>query len=333
MRHPPRRRFLRGGLALAGVGLLAGCGVLPRSAEKPAGMPRVGYLPGGGGQEWAEAFRQALAEHGYVDGRTVAVEWRDVGGRADRLAELAAELVRLPVDVLVADGASATRAAKDATDTIPIVMAQSPNPVEDGFIDSLARPGGNVTGLTGISRELIGKRLELLMEAAPGAARIGVLWNPSIRDRAGEFQLAQAAAGPLGLELRSLEASDPGALGAAFQRAVRERVDGLYLIDNIVLTSNPVRVGEFAREQRLPMMSTNRAFVVAGGLIAYGVNRADLYRRAAAYVDKILKGAKPADLPVERPTTFDLVINLKAARELSLAIPPSVLQQASEIIQ
>jgi putative ABC transport system substrate-binding protein len=328
-----RRQFLRGGLALAGLGLLAGCGLPPPSAEKPARMPRVGYLWGGGGQEWAEAFRQALAEHGYVEGRTVVVEWRDVGGQADRLAELAADLVRLPVDVLVADGASATRAAREATDAIPIVMAQSPSPVEDGLVASLARPGGNVTGLTGISRELIGKRLELLKEAAPGVSRVGVLWNPGIADRAGEFRIVQAAAGPLGLELRSLEAREAGTLEAALQRALAERVEGLYLLDNLVLTSNVDRVGEFVRDHRLPMMSTNRSLAAAGGLLAYGVNRPALYRRAATYVDRILKGATPAELPVERPTTFDLVINLKTANALGLTIPPSVLQQATEVIQ
>ena len=324
---------MRGSLALAGLGLLAGCGLLAPPAGRPARIPRVGYLSGGGGQEWADAFRQALAELGYVDGQTVAFEWRGGEGQLDRLPDLAAELVRLPVDVLVADGNAAVVAAMRATSTIPIVMANSASPVEDGFVASLARPGGNVTGLTSLSRELIGKRLEVVKEAVPGLSRVGVLWNPGIAERAGEYQLAEAAAGTLGLELRSVEARDPGALEAAFEGILAERVDGLFLIDNPVLTGNPARVGAFALTHRLPMMSATRSLAAAGGLIAYGVNRPALYRRVAAYVDKILKGAKPADLPVERPTEFDFVINLKTARALALTIPPAVLQRATEVIQ
>jgi putative ABC transport system substrate-binding protein len=326
-----RRRFLRGSLALAGLGLVAGCGLVPPPAERPARLPRVGYLASGFGQEGAEAFRQGLEEHGYVEGRTIIVEWRDSEARADRMPELAAELVRLPVDVLVGDGSAPVRALKDATDTIPIVMAQSTDPVGLGLVASLARPGGNVTGQTNISRELIGKRLELFKAAVPGLARVGVLWNPGIADdRAYE---AEEAARTLGLDVRSLEARDPGALGAAFERASAERVDGLFLIDNPVLTLNAPRVGELARRHRLPMNSGQRGPTAAGGLMAYGVDRPALYRRAAGYVDRILKGAEPAELPVEQPTRFELVINLKTARELGLTIPQSVLLQATEIIQ
>ena len=212
-------------------------------------------------------------------------------------------------------------------------MAYSSSPVEDGFVASLARPGGNVTGLTSISRELIQKRLELLKEAAPSLSRVGLLWNPGITDRAGEFQVAEAAAGALGLEVRALEARDPGALEAAFERASAERVDGLFLLDNLVATRNAARVGELARLHRLPMSSANRGPVAAGGLLAYGVDRPALYRRAAGYVDRILKGADPAEVPVERPTTFDPVINLGTAQALGLTVPQSVLQQATEVIQ
>jgi putative ABC transport system substrate-binding protein len=293
-------------------------------------VPRIGYLSSGSEQERADGFRQGLEEAGYVEGRTIVVERRE--GQLDRLSELAAELIRLPVDVLVASGAAAVAASMRATSTIPIVMANSASPVEDGFVASLARPGGNVTGLTSLSRELIGKRLELFKEAVPGVSRVGVLWNPGIAERAGEFQLAEAAAGPLGLELRSFEARDPSALDTAFERAVQERLDGLYLLDNIVLTSNPGRIGQFVRDQRLPMMSWNRPFVVAGGLIAYGPNLPAMGRRAATYVDKILKGASPADLPVERPPTFDFVLSLQTAQALGLTIPPSIVQQATEII-
>ncbi len=198
---------------------------------------------------------------------------------------------------------------------------------------SLARPGGNVTGLTSISRELIQKRLELFKAAVQGLARVGVLWNPDIADRADEYREVEEAAGALGLELRSLEARDPGALGAAFGRASAERVDGLFLIDNPVLTSSAPRVGELARLHRLPVSSGQRVQAAAGGLLAYGPNRPAMYRRAAYYVDRILKGADPAELPVERPTTFDLVLNLRTARELGLTIPESVRQQATELIQ
>ncbi len=251
----------------------------------------------------------------------------------DRLPGLAAELVGLPVDVLVADGTSAAQPLKDATGTIPIVMALSTSPVEQGFVASLARPGGNVTGLTSSARELIGKRLELLKAAVPGLARVGVLWNPAQSDREGEFQVVEEAAGALGLEVRSLEARDAEALGAAFRRAAAERVHGLFLIDSPVLTSSAPRVGELARLHRLPVNSGQRGQVAAGGLLAYGPNRPAMYRRAAYYVDRILKGADPAELPVERPTVFELVINLKTARELGLTIPASVLQQATEVIQ
>lgn len=329
-----RRRLIQGSVALAGLGLLAGCEALPTLTGRPVHMPRIGYLSSGGGQDRADGLWQELEELGYVEGRTVMIEWRDPAGQADRQPALAAELVRLPVDVLVTDGGTATRAATQATSTIPIVILQIASPVEDGYVASLAHPGGNVTGLTSMAPELIGKRLELLKAAVPGMSRVGMLWNPGgAAERAGDFQLAEAAAGPLGLALHSLEVREPGALDAAFERAVRERVDGLSVIDNIVLTNNPGRVGEFARSQRLPMISWNRPFVVAGGLIGYGPNLPAMGRRAAIYVDKILKGARPADLPVERPPTFDLVINVQTAQALGLTIPPSVLQQATEIVQ
>jgi ABC-type uncharacterized transport system substrate-binding protein len=220
-----------------------------------------------------------------------------------------------------------------ATSTIPIVMALSASPVEDGFVASLARPGGNVTGLTGIARELIGRRLEVLKAAVPGVSRVGVLWNPDIHDRAGEFRVAEAAAAALGLELRSLEARDSATLPPALEQASLQRADALYLLDNPVTGTNEPRISEFALARRLPTMSGNRRFATVGGLIAYGTNDPDMARRAASYVDKILKGAKPADLPVERPALFDFVVNLRTAQALGLTIPPSVLQQATEVIQ
>ena len=333
MGTPNRRQFLRGSLALAGLGLLSGCAALPIGPQRPARLPRVGYLVGGGDRERADGFRQGLADHGYVEGQNIIVEWRDAEGRSDRLPGLAAELVGLPVDVLVAEGGSVTRALKDATDTIPIVMATSAGPVEQGLVASLARPGGNVTGLTAAARELDQKKLELFKEAVPGLSSVGVLWNPDITERAGEFQVVEGLARPLGLEVRSLEVRDHGALEAAFKRASAERVDGLYVITSPVLTTSAPRLGELARQHRLPMNSGQRVFVAAGGLLAYGPDIPALHRRAAYYVDRIVKGADPAELPVERPTAFELVINLGTARELGLTIPPSVLQQATEVIQ
>jgi putative ABC transport system substrate-binding protein len=323
---------LRGSLALAGLGLLSGCAALPIGTQRPARLPRIGYLTGSGGKERADGFRLGLADHGYVEGRNITVEWRDSEGRSDRLPGLAAELVRLPVDVLVADGSVPVRALKDATDTIPIVMAMSTSPVEQGFVASLARPGGNVTGLTALGRELDQKRLELFKEAVPGLARVGLLWNPADEEPGG-YQEVEEAARALGLELRSLEVRDHCALEAAFERASAERVDGLFVNASPVLTTSAPRLDELARRHRLPMTSGQRFYVAAGGLMAYGPDRPAMSRRAAYYVDRILKGAVPAELPVERPTTFELVFNLKTARELGLTIPPSVLQQATEVIQ
>ncbi len=238
------------------------------------------------------------------------------------------------VDVIVvAAGGTAARAARDVTRVTPIVMAQTgADPVEEGLVASLARPGGNVTGPTVTVAGRVGKRLELLKEAVPSLSRVGVLWTPAVADRAGEFRVAEETARALGLEVRSLEVRDPGALDAAFERASAERVDGLFVIGSPVLMSNAARVGELARRHRLPM-NAPRASVAAGGLLAYGANRPAMLRRAAGYVDRILKGADPAEMPVERPTAFDLVLNLKTARELGLTIPPSVLQQATEVIQ
>jgi putative ABC transport system substrate-binding protein len=327
-----RRRFLVGGLSLAALGLLAGCGLLSPRSQQQVRIPRIGYL-WNGAQEWADAFREGLAELGYVEGSTVTVEWRPSDGQVDRLPDLAAELVSIPVDVIVASGASDIRAAMRATSSIPIVMAQTGNPVESGFVASLARPGGNVTGQTSIARELIGKRLEVLRKTLPSVSRVGVIWHPdAVSDQAVQVRDAEAAAGPLGLTLVPLEVR-PGALEGAFERAVHERVDALTLVDNIVLASNVARVGALALTHRLPMMSADGRYVAVGGLIAYGANFEELWRSSAAYVDKILKGANPGDLPVERPEKFDLVINLTTAQVLGLTIPQSVLAEATELIQ
>ena len=329
-----RRRFLAAGLALASLGLVAGCGLLTRMAPSTR-MTRVGFLtisPPSSVARPVENFKQGMTDLGYVEGQHYTVEARYAENNLERLPDLAAELVGLLVDVLVADGGSAAQPLKAATGTIPIVMVGSTNPVEAGLVASLARPGGNVTGLTTLGDELDRKRLELLKETVPGLARVGVLWNPFI-DGEREFQMVVEAARTLGLEVYSLEARDQGALEAAFERAAADRVDGLFLLDNSLLTAHAPRIAELARRHRLPTISRLRLQVAAGGLLAYGADRAAMHRRAAGYVDRILKGANPAELPVERPTAFELVINLKTARELGLTIPPSVLQQATELIQ
>jgi putative tryptophan/tyrosine transport system substrate-binding protein len=333
MDRPTRREFLRGSLTAAAASL-AGCGLPLSSSRQPARVHRLGWLSGGGANTNTaslEAFRLGMRELGYVEGRDFTLETRWAMGQLDRLPELAAELVGVPVDVLVTSGAGPIRAAMRATSSVPIVMAETNDPVEDGFVASLARPGGNITGQTSIARELIGKRLEVLRKILPSASRVGVIWNPET-NQAGQLQIAEAAAGPLGLTPVPLEVREPAAIEGAFERAVQERVDALTLVDNIVLSSNVGRVGGLARAHRLPMVSTVQ-FVAAGGLIAYGANFEELYRRSAAYVDKLLKGANPGDLPVGRPEKFDLVINLTTAQVLGLTIPQSVLAEATELIQ
>jgi putative ABC transport system substrate-binding protein len=261
------------------------------------------------------------------------VEWRSSDGQVDRLPRLAAELVSIPVDVIVASGGSPIREAMRATSAIPIVMAQTEDPVEAGFVASLARPGGNVTGQTSIARELIGKRLELLRKTLPSVSRVGVIWNPALPTQPAQLQVVEAAAGPLGLTLVPLEVRESPDLEVAFEKAVQERVDALAPLDSGVLLSNVARVGGLALAHRLPMIWITRESVAAGGLIAFGANRPALERGAATYVDKILKGANPAELPVERPEKFDLVINLRTAQALGLTIPQPVLAEATELIQ
>ena len=330
-----RRGFLRGSLVLASLGLLSGCGVLPGEAQRPARVPRIGYLSVGPSEPspLVDAFRQGLAEHGYVEGRSIAVEYRFGEERTERLSEYAAELVRLPVDVLVARGAPAQLAAKRATSTIPIVFPVSGNPVELGLVDSLARPGGNLTGLTNISQRLSSKRLELLKEAVPRVARVAVLWHQDdggAELRSGELS---AAAQQLQLQLQSVEMRGPADVEGALEAAAREHADAALTLGGTQIAAQQPRIAHLAAERRLPVMHYNREAVEAGGLIAYGPNLADLFRRAATYVDKLLKGARAADLPVEGPTRFDFAINLQAAEAIGLTIPPSVLQQATEIIR
>ncbi len=317
MRGIDRRRFLRGSLALAGLGLLAGCGMLPSQSQQAAKIPRIGYLAFGrpGPSEADNAFRQGLAALGYVEGGNLAIEWRFTE-RAEQVSALAAELVGLPVDLIVAAG-GAVNVAKDATSTIPIVMPVSGDPVGQGLVASLARPGGNITGLTSLSSsEIARKRLELLKEIVPEASRVAVLWNPGNPAKVLEFQQTQGAATVLGLTLLSLEVRGPDDFDRAFNAAAAGQLDALNVFTESVTGAQATRIADFALQRRLPSMFETRPYVDAGGLISYGANSSDLFRRAATYVDKILKGAKPADLPVEQPTTFDFVINLKTAQAL-----------------
>ena len=280
---------------------------------------------------WHEAFRQGLRELGWIEGKNIHIEYRYAEGPAD-LPVLAAELVRLNVDVIVTS-ATGTLPAKDATRTIPIVMASNADPVVMGMVGSLARPGGNVTGLSQISSELSGKRLELLKQIVPNLSRVAVMWNPGGRGSTVSWQEMQLPARSLGLELHPLETRTRSDFDRAFADASRAHVGALAIMPSPLFAGNLKRIADLAIKSRLPAIFNLREFVDSGGLLAYGPNRTDEFRRAATYVDKILKGAKPADLPVEQPTKFELVINLKTARALGLTVPQSVLLRADEVIQ
>jgi putative ABC transport system substrate-binding protein len=277
------------------------------------------------------AFRQGLRDHGYVEGQNIVIEYRAAEGRAERLPELAADLVRLQVAVIVTSGPQPIRAVTQATTTIPIVMAISPDPVEAGLVASLAHPGGNLTGLSVMAPEFQAKRLQLLKEAVPGVSRVAVLWNaasPGARWRA-----MQAPARALGIALQSLAVHSPDDFDRAFEAAIRDRAEALYAMSDPLIGSHTAQIIAFAARHRLPTTFEHREYAEAGGLMAYGPNLQAMFHRAAAFVDKILKGAKPGDLPIERPTRFELVINLKTAKVLDLPMPPILLLQADEVIK
>jgi putative ABC transport system substrate-binding protein len=322
-----RRRFIG---TLAG-GFLA-C-PFTTFAQRPAKLPRIGILGNEvGGPPW-EAFRQGMRDLGYVDGRNVTMDSRWSEGRTDRLPALALELVQVNVDVIVASGTQAIRAAKEATSTIPIVMTVSAYPDKIGLVESLARPGGNVTGLSNVSPDLMGKRFQLLKEIAPKVSRVAVLWNPSSPVEPNGFRETQAAAAVAGVTIQSIEVRTPEDYTAAFAAMTAGRVDALFPFGNPVNFKNRQLIVDFASTSRLPSLYDEKLFVDSGGLLSYGPSFIDLFRRAATYVDKILKGAKPADLPVEQPIKFELVINLKTAKALGLTIPQSLLLRADELIQ
>jgi putative ABC transport system substrate-binding protein len=307
-------------------------------AQQPKKIPRIGYLSSGNAaseSSRSEGIRLALREHGYIEGQNIAIEYRYSEGKRDRLLELAAELVRLKVDVIVAAGGfGAIQSAMNATKTIPIVMAgQGLDPVKAGFVESLARPGGNVTGLTLLTDELGGKRLELLKEAVPKLARVAVLYDPAFQPRVIEVkEVLPVAARALRLTLQSWEVRDANGFDRVSAAVSKQRPDGLYVIASPLMAVNQKRIVGLALKSRLPSMGT-RGFVEAGGFMSYGADVADNLRRVAYYVDRILKGAKPADLPVEQPTKFELVINLKTAKQIGVTIPPDVLARATKIIR
>ena len=324
-----------GTLTVFGVILLAS---LPASggagAQQQAKVPRIGYLaPRSEPNERDEAFRQGLRELGYVEGKNIVMEYRWAGERDDRLPDLAAELVALKVDVIVTSGGPAARAAKQATSMIPIVMAAVGDPVATGLVASLARPGGNITGQTIFSSELAGKRLELLKEVVPRVTHVAVLaYRPSPVTKH-FLSETEAAARVLRVQLHSVEVRGPNELEGAFAEMVKERAGGLVVQITPLFFDYRRKIVDLAAKSRLPAIYETREFVDAGGLVSYGPNRLVVYRRAATYVDKIVKGAKPADLPVEQPTRFELVVNLKTAKALGLTIPPSIMVRADQVIR
>jgi len=306
-------------------------------AQQTGKLYRVGYLSAGSresSEHLNQAFLRGLKELGWIEGRDLIVEWRWAEGKNERLPALAAELVQRKVDVIVASAEAAALAAKNATSSVPIVIIFVGDPVGSKLVASLARPEGNVTGTTFTpTMEILGKRLALLKEAVPHASRVASLSNPANPSHARELREVEAAARPLRLQLHRLEARSPEELDSVFAAMVRERPDGLLVLVDSMFAIHRTRLADLAAKYRLPTVHGVREFVVAGGLIAYGVNLVDYVAGAAFYVDKILKGAKPADLPIEQPTKFELVINLKTAKALGLTIPPSLLQRADQVLE
>ena len=329
---------LKWGGIVAIVVTFAMCGAVVE-AQQPKKVPRIGYLsPVSPSYESisSEAIRLALRERGYIEGQNIVIEYRYAEGKRDRFPELAAELVRLNVDVILVSGGDLTiRAAKNATKTIPIVMVGSrSDPVEAGLIESLARPGGNVTGLASLSRDLSGKRLELFKEAVPKMTRVAVLYEPAVPASVLDVkEVLPPAARALKLVVQPWEVRDTGGFERVFTALNKDRPDGLFVPGGPLIRDNGTRIVGFALKSRLPSMYQSREAVDSGGLMSYGADLADSHRRVAYFVDKILKGAKPADLPVEQPTKFELVINLKTAKQIGLTIPPSVLARADRVIK
>jgi putative tryptophan/tyrosine transport system substrate-binding protein len=311
------------------------CGVVAE-AQQPTKIPRIGFLAGvalPALSSRTEAFRQGLRELGYVEGKNIIIEWRSAEGKTDRLPALAAELVRLNVDVIVTAGSTPTGPAKEATSTIPIVLAQDSDPIGSGFVASLARPGGNITGLSTLSPEISGRQLEFLKEIVPKFSRAAVLGTSTRPGTAQALKETELAAVALGVQLQYLDVLATKDIEIAFRAASKGRADAVVVLTSAVFTSHRTQVVDFAAKSRLPAIYPQSDYMETGGLMFYGVSITYLFRRAATYVDKILKGAKPGDLPVEQPTKFELVINLKTAKQIGLTTPPHVLARAGKVIR
>ena len=305
-------------------------------AQQPTKVPRIGYLgslPLSAFVSRIEAFREGLRELGYVEGKNIVIEWRFAEGKLDRLPALAAELVDLKVDIIVSASPTTTRPIKDATSTIPIVMAQDSDPVASGFVASLAHPGGNITGLSTVLPEISGKRLEILKETVPGLARIAVLGASTTPGTLQSLKETELAATAFKVQLQYLDVLEPKDIETAFRGAAKGRADAVLVLGGPFILSNRTQIAELAVKNRFPAIYYSPEFVEDGGLMSYGVSFIELSRRAGGYVVKILKGAKPADLPVEQPTKFEFVINLKAAKQIGLPIPQKVLARADKVIK
>jgi ABC-type uncharacterized transport system substrate-binding protein len=311
------------------------CGVRAE-AQQANKVPRIGFLSAGSASTYSprnEAFRQGLRDLGYVEGKNITVEYRFAEGKLERLPELAAELVRLNVELIVTWGTPQLLAAKHATSTIPIVAGGAGDLVGAGLVASLARPGGNITGLTSISADLVGKQLELLKEAVPKLTRVGVLWDAADPGGTRNFKLTEVTAQALGVQVQPLEVRSPEEFEGAFKAATGARAHAMMILQTNLTNTHLKRIVELAANSRLATMLGETGLMDSGGLMSYGPNYADMFRRAATYVDKILKGSKPADLPVEQPTKFEFVINLKTAKKIGLTIPPNVLARADKVIK
>ena len=324
-----RRQFLVAASALLATRLTR--------AQQAANVYRIGILGNSGSSREAlplwDAFRQGLRERGWIEGRNLSIESRWAEGKFDQLPALAADLVRLKVDLIFASSSIFVEAASKATRTIPIVFANHADPVGTGHVASLNRPGGNITGLSQMQSEISGKGLEILKQAIPGATRIAVMWNPATPSNAPGLKTVEAAAKVLGVRIQSLPMASPDEFEAAFSTMTRERANAVLVISAVMFFGAQRQLASLALKHRLPTMFGLREHAEAGGLLSYGTNNADLFRRAAGYVDKILKGANPAELPVEQASKFELVINLRTAKALGLTIPQSVLLRADEVIE
>jgi putative tryptophan/tyrosine transport system substrate-binding protein len=333
--HSPRSVVSKSVVCLAlSAMLFALC--VSAEAQQPSKVSRIGYLqapPAAAVATRTEAFRQGLRELGYVEGKNIVIEWRFAEGKPDRVPDLVAELVRLKVDVIVTGGSFATGAAKEATSTIPVVMTQDSDPVGNGYVASLARPGGNVTGLSTLAPELSGKQLELLNETVPKLARVAVLGSSNRSGNAQSVKETEHAAAALRVKLQYLDVLSPKDIESAFRAAKKQNAEAVLVLTGPIVTSQRTVIINLASKNRLPAIYDRAEFVEDGGLMTYSVSSTDLFRRAAVYVDKILKGAKPGDLPVEQPTKFEFIINLKAAKQIGLTIPPNVLARADKVIK